>query len=825
MVINSIKNKLIDLNTIEKIVGSRSNIKPECVFISQILTDSRQSANTQHTLFIAIKGDRHDGHNYIKHLIEKGFKYFIVHHDYNENADKGIYFLRVDNTLSALQALATYKRKLFHADVIGVTGSNGKTIVKEWLHQILSQSFSTIKSPKSYNSQIGVSLSVWPLNSTYSTAIIEAGISQNGEMARLSNIVNANYGILTNLGSAHDEGFSSRTEKLKEKLLLFKQAKFLVYRKDHTLIDDYLSSCSYFFEQISWSTNADGAVYQVTFNKKQACTFISIWKESMSWNFSVAFTDEASLENVTHCIIFCLAKGIKFNFLQESLSKLHSVTMRMEIQAGINNCHLINDAYNNDLIGLKMALDFAFQQFPDKKHSLILSDFLQAGDNEKELFFELEKLLASYNLHQVFSIGEKLAKLSFFDKHWKTTNLFLNDKFSSFFDEEVILIKGARVFAFENIVTALTQKKHITELSINLNAIAHNLNYYRSKLKYDTKVLVMVKAFGYGSGSHEIAHLLQYQQVDYLGVAYVDEGVSLRKAGIQTPILVLNTSTHELDRVVNYKLEPEVFSFRQLQEIIDFTHKRKTKIGVHIKVDTGMHRLGFLGEEIAKLSTILEQNQQLEVKSIFSHLAASEDINEDEFTKYQFSVFKRAVSQIESKIKKTCMKHILNSSGISRFPDAQFDMVRLGIGLYGISNIHAEQSQLMTVGTLTTSISQIKKITKGETIGYNRKGKVLELAKMIGIIPIGYADGYDRRLGNGVGKVHIKNKGFAPTIGNICMDMCMIDLTGLDVKENDNVELFGVNMPVSNLAKLMKTIPYEVLTNISERVVRVFVQE
>jgi len=816
--------RMMYLSKIIEVVQANMLGSSENPVISHLLTDSRKSSHPSSTLFIAIKGERHDGHHYIPKLIERGFRYFLVSNSYAlSSLDKRGVYIFVDDTLAALQLLAAYKRSLFQSAVVSITGSNGKTIVKEWLYYILSEKYAIVKSPKSYNSQLGVALSLWPLDHQHHAGIFEAGISEMGEMEKLEKMISPTHGIITNIGSAHDEGFESREQKVKEKLTLFKNSKYVIYRKDHRLIHEHIIKNNYSFKAISWATDSTETDFHVTYHVKKSTTHISLWKESVSWNFQVPFIDKASLENITHCIVLCLQGGQRFQVLQERLSSLQAVDMRMALIQGINQCHLVNDVYNNDLVGLKMALDFASQQFIDKKHSLILSDFLETGSHKKDFLAELEILLNEYKLNKVIGIGPVLSQQDFVDHGWESTaDLLKSNSLSTLFDEELILIKGARAFQFEKIVAALIQKKHQTELKIDLDAIAHNLNYYRAKLHPSTKVLAMVKAFGYGSGSHEVAQLLQYQQIDYLGVAYVDEGVSLRKAGVHTDILVLNSSEHEFDRLIEYKLDPEVYSLKQLASLIAYTNKLKKNINVHIKLDTGMHRLGFLEHEIDEMLSLLHYGHYVNIVGVFSHLASAESKEDEAFSQQQIQLFGVVSEKIERTLNKKIVKHILNTSGISRFLEAQFDMVRIGIGMYGISSTHTEQKHLQVVGHLHSMISQIKLLKKGETVGYNRKGKITKEVQKIGIIPIGYADGYDRRFGNGIGKVMI-NGTVVPTIGAICMDMCMIDLTGVDVKDGDLVELFGDNISLHQLAEAIGTIPYELLTNISQRVVRVFV--
>ena len=545
------------LSTIVEVVQAElisvSNVNP---LISHLLTDSRKSSLINRTLFIAIKGERHNGHDYISELAERGVRFFLVSDTYQpQHLEQACVYLKVKDTLIALQKIAAYKRSLFDAPVIAITGSNGKTIVKEWLHHILVEKYAVVKSPKSYNSQLGVPLSLWSLDHQHYAGIFEAGISKKGEMERIQRMIAPTQGIITNIGSAHDEGFESREEKLKEKLILFKNSRYVVYRKDHELIDQHLQEHTYTFNPVSWSTGVTNADYDVVYHKGNDTTGISVAKGNDDWSFQVPFIDHASLENTTHAIVCCLEDRARFVLQQERLSTLQAVDMRMKLIAGINQCHLVNDAYNNDLVGLKMALDFASQQFVDKKHSLIISDFFQTGE-DKALFLQaLESLLKEYTLDKVLGIGPLISKQKFITHGWENTTDFLaSNNVSTLFNDELVLIKGARVFQFEKIVAVLVQKKHQTELKIDLDAMAHNLNYYRSKLKQGTKVLAMVKAFGYGSGSHEVAQLLQYHKIDYLGVAYVEEGISLRKAGVHLPILVLNSSEHEFDRLIAYNL-------------------------------------------------------------------------------------------------------------------------------------------------------------------------------------------------------------------------------------------------------------------------------
>ncbi|MFK7900789.1 MAG: bifunctional UDP-N-acetylmuramoyl-tripeptide:D-alanyl-D-alanine ligase/alanine racemase [Cyclobacteriaceae bacterium] len=792
----------------------------EKIAIKKLQIDSRKSGNPNHTLFIAIEGERHNGHDYIAHLYEKGYRYFLVNESVVLPFLQDAFFVQVVNTLSAFQELVSHHRDKFKIPVVGITGSNAKTIVKEWLSSILKKDKQVINSPKSYNSQVGVPLSVWEMNTADQAGVFEAGISTVGEMEKLEKIILPTHGIFTTIGSAHDSGFESMKQKLSEKLKLFKHTGWFVYCKDHALIEQAVKENQ--LASISWSSTTK-ADYEISYSTVDHTTVISCYYQSKTSSFSVSLFDKASLENITHCIVFSLAFGVAEETIQKGLSEITAISMRMELLEGKNNCHLINDAYNNDIVGLDMALDVAEQQFKDKKNTLILSDLLETGQELHKTNKKLIQLIDQHKVDRFIGIGEQLIRSKpITGDYFLTTKDFL--KSSITFQNELILVKGARSFGFEDIVDSLVQKKHETTLTVNLSSVRNNLNYYRSKLDHATKVMVMIKAYGYGSGNHEIAQLLQYEKVDYLGVAYVDEGIDLRQSGIETPILVLNVSPHEFENLLEFELEPEIYSLNQLSQLIQFVKQKQVTMKIHLKMDTGMHRLGFIEDELEELTTLLQTTQQLSIKSIFSHLVAAEEKNEDDFTAQQLIRFEKMAKTIENGLGYSCWKHIANSSAISRFPNAHFDMVRLGIGLYGISPIPIDNNYLQPIGTLQTTISQIKTLKKGDTIGYGRTGKIVTDNQQIATIPIGYADGFDRRLGNGIGHVSIHGL-LAPTIGTVCMDMVMVDVTGINAKEGDSVEIFGDTISVESLADTMNTIPYEVLTSISERVKRVFVSE
>ncbi|MEO9071044.1 MAG: bifunctional UDP-N-acetylmuramoyl-tripeptide:D-alanyl-D-alanine ligase/alanine racemase, partial [Ginsengibacter sp.] len=690
------------------------------------------------------------------------------------------------------------------------------------------------RSPKSFNSQIGVPLSILNIRPTNNLGIFEAGISLPEEMKNLEKIIKPNIGIFTNIGNAHDEGFKSRKEKINEKLILFHKAKYLVFcaddkelRKEIKLFQEKNNQLQLF----SWGRTENNTLQIKRIKKNLSNSFIETIYENHKINIQIPFTDEASIENALNCLCVLIilnkaSEGVLLRF-----NSLYPIAMRLELKQGINHSNIINDSYSNDIYSLGIALDFLNQQKQNKTHSIILSDILQTGIPPKKLYAEVAKLIKQKNIDKFFGIGPgilmnqnefaSLKNKSFF----KSTEEFLQNLYLSNFHDETILIKGARQFEFEKISHVLEQKTHQTVLAINLNAIVHNFKMYEEKLAPITKVMAMVKAFSYGSGSYEIASVLEYNKAAYLAVAYPDEGIELRKAGITLPIMVMNIDNSSFDSMVNDNLEPEIFSFALLSDFTEYLKKSEIEnYPVHLKIDTGMHRLGFMEEEINELCKKISDNHFIKVKSVFSHLAASEDPEEDNFTKLQFQIFNKCCSAIESSLGYRFDKHIANTSAISRHPEFQMDMVRLGIGLYGIDYNKKMQKKLKNVSTLTTTISQIKNIKAGETVGYNRMGKV-KRDSTIAVVRIGYADGYSRKLGNGVGKMLVKNK-LVPVIGNVCMDMTMLDVTGINnLKEGDEVMVFGEPLPLPLLAKWAQTIPYEIMTGVSQRVKRIYFEE
>jgi Alr-MurF fusion protein len=803
-----------------------------------LLTDSRQLLFPSQTLFFAIQGEHHDGHRFVGTLYERGVRQFVVEKKaLNESFRQELkrwpdaQIWEVESSLQALQEMAKHHRSQYHIPVVGITGSNGKTIVKEWLSQLLGTRYRVVKSPKSYNSQIGVPLSVWGMNSSHTLGIFEAGVSQPFEMKKLQEIIQPTIGIFTNIGSAHDAGFRSRKQKVAEKLQLFTKSEQLIYRSDYPDIDQeiqlLLKSVNPRCTLISWAKTHQATI-QVTLETQAKQTHVGFKSSNESFDnqsFNIPFTDDASVENAIHCVVLMRLLGIEVAEINQLMQRLSPVSMRLEMKAGINDCLLIDDTYNNDVVGLTMAFHFLSQQEQRLNKVAILSDLLQTGQKEADLYTEIATLLVEKGVDQLIAIGEAFGRnrhlIPINAQFYPTTDQFLREFPMASLRHSLILIKGARPFQFERIVNRLQQKVHDTVFEINLDALTHNLNFYRNRVGSDVKIMVMVKAFAYGSGSNEVAQLLQFHHVDYLAVAYADEGVYLRQNGIELPIMVMNPTRDSFEVLVEYRLEPEIYSPALLDAWLKFN---QVAVGIHLKLDTGMHRLGFSEADLPYLSSTLKQHHKsLLVKSIFSHLAGADESHHNAFSHAQYERFTLWSHQIEEVLGYRPLRHILNSAGIVRYPDFKMDMVRLGIGLYGVEVNQQAQHELQQVGTLKTVISQIKHLEAGETVGYSRSGKV-ERATTLATIAIGYADGYDRRFSKGVGSVLV-NGVRCPVVGNVCMDMTMIDITDATAQEGDEVIVFGQTLPVQTLAQQIGTIAYELLTGVSERVKRVFVKE
>jgi alanine racemase len=816
------------LSKIAGITGGRQEGKTD-IIINRLLIDSRSATVSSSSLFFAIKGRQHDGHRYIAELYRRGIRAFVVSEMQEQfKTYSGAGFIVVNETLNALQELARFHREQFTCPVVAISGSNGKTIVKEWLYHCLSDNYSITRSPKSYNSQVGVSLSIWLMDEKTGMGIFEAGISLPGEMARLQRMIRPEIGIFTSIGEAHQENFQSIDQKITEKLKLFYGCRTLIYCHDHQLIRNVLEKTPEMagVRLFSWSATGKADLQVVEINKEARNTTLKVLYKNSRFDFSIPFTDNASVENALHCMSLMLLLETDKGTIQSKMKDLPPVAMRLEQKSAINHCTLINDSYNSDFNSLSIALDLLNRQVQHKRKTLILSDILQSGKQHYELYSMVAALLKEKEVTRFIGIGSTIGENAWLftipGKFYESTQAFINDFNPGEFRDEAILLKGSRQFEFEKIAALLEQKKHTTRIEINLNALVHNLNYFRSLLRADTKIMVMVKALSYGSGRHEIPGLLQFQRLDYLGVAIADEGVSLRQAGITLPIMVMDPEPDSFDTMIQYKLEPEIYSFGIL-ELFQKAVNRNQEIDypVHIKLDTGMHRMGFMINETEFLCQELTRLKNMRVGSVFSHLAGSDEEKFDDFTRAQISIFNKVSDKIINTLGYPTIRHILNSSGIERFPEAQFDMVRLGIGLYGISSV--DQHKLLNVSTLKSTILQIKRVEPGETVGYGRKGKP-EKPSLIAVVPIGYADGLNRRLSNGKGSFLVKGK-LVPIIGNICMDMTMIDITGTDANEGDEVVIFGEGIPITTLASQLETIPYEILTGVSERVKRVYFQE
>ncbi len=807
--------------------------------IEHILLDSRKLLFPASSVFFALDGQRRRGSLFIEELYKRGVHYFVVNENFTEEEMLQLpaaVFLQVTDVLQALHLLTAFHRQQFIAPVIGITGSNGKTIVKEWLYQLLQNDFNIVRSPKSYNSQIGVPLSVWQMSAGHTLGIFEAGISQPDEMQNLAKIIAPTIGVFTSIGEAHGEGFLNIRQKINEKLRLFVKADILIYCADDPDMNEAANAFKNNvrggdgFELFSWSKKESATLQIISTQINGTQTVISAqWKENPI-NFKIPFTDVASVENAITCCCVLLYLGINSEAISEAMLQLKPVEMRLELKKGINNCSIINDSYSADINSLTIALDFLQQQQQHSKRTLILSDILQSGKSSGELYADVAAILAQKKINRFIGIGPDINKQKNAFQHipesvfFSSTVDFKQQFHSQHFYDETILLKGARMFEFEQISHLLEEKIHQTVLEINLNAITHNLNTYQQLLHPGVKLMAMVKAFSYGSGSFEIANLLQFHNIDYLSVAYADEGVELRKAGITLPIMVMNAEEVTYDVLVQYNLEPELFSFGIFSSFENYLREGGiTNYPVHIKLDTGMHRLGFESTDIEALCTRLEVTTVFKIQSVFSHLAASDSVLHDDFTNVQAQAFIRGCDQIQKITGYHFIRHIANTSAIHRHKDLQFDMVRLGIGLYGVDATPVIQQQLKNVTTLKTTISQIKKVSAGESIGYSRKG-VAAKDSLIATVRIGYADGYPRLLSNGIGKMLLKGKE-VPVIGNVCMDMTMLDITGIEAAEGDEVIVFGADLRVSELAILANSIPYEILTGISQRVKRVYFEE
>lgn len=796
--------------------------------IEHLSIDSRRLVHPATTLFFALKTERRNGHDFMQLCYEKGVRNFIVQQDVNTTLFPEAQIVQVADTLRALHQLTAHHRRQFQFPVIGITGSNGKTIVKEWLFQLLNDRYRIVRSPKSYNSQVGVPLSVWQMDAEHTLGLFEAGISEPGEMELLEQIIQPTIGVFTNLGEAHDQGFKSRQEKFLEKTKLFDHAATVVYAPEQT---GGMNLAGQNRSVITWGSHTNADLQIRSIQKETTHTQIQVsWKGDV-FDLEIPFTDSASLHNALTCATVCLHLEMPVSELRKKIRQLQPISLRLELKKGIRHCTLINDSYSADLSSFEIALNLLQQQRQHPNKTIILSDFPVPEHKEAETYAALARQIVTHEIQRIITVGTRAAfhlqqilpsnirQHAYFNvetliQQWSTLS----------FENEAILLKGARVFELERLIPLLEEKVHQTVLEINMSAIANNLHRIREQLQPGVQLMAMVKAFSYGSGSYEIANLLQYHGTAYLAVAFTDEGVELRRSGINLPIMVMNPEPVSFDLLVEHNLEPELYSF----DILEAFRKHLEKDGIvhypiHLKLDTGMHRLGFLNSEIDRLCQLLNQTDAFALQTVFSHLAASEDPNEDAYTQLQAQLFETACRQLKQQTGQPFLMHLNNSSGIIRHPKLQYDMVRLGIGLYGITAPGIDLS-LEEALTLRSTIAQLKTLEPGTTVGYNRSGIVNRPSK-IATVRIGYADGYPRLLSNGKGRMLVNGQ-FAPVIGNVCMDMTMLDVTDIpDVKEGDEVLVFGKELSIRELAAAAGTIPYEIMTGISQRVKRVYYEE
>ncbi len=823
-----LEKSLYAITTIADVLQVKTTLANPSAFIEHLLTDSRRVAFPATSLFFSLQSARRDGHQFIDELYKQGVRNFVVNkHPQTLFSDAN--FLYVDDTLLSLQQVAAWHRSAFQYPVIGITGSNGKTIVKEWLYQLLSANYNIVRSPRSYNSQIGVPLSVWQMTAEHNLAIFEAGISLPGEMKALQNIIQPTIGILTNIGEAHSENFINPEQKTKEKLQLFTDCQVVFYNSDNDIIENEISQLNK-PKLFSWGASLNNNLIILSVEKQLQQTLVETVYQNKKIKLTIPFTDDASVENAIVCCCVCFYFNLTEAQIQQGIQQLQPLTMRLQLIKAVNGCSLINDSYSFDINSFNIALLFLLQQYQFAKKTVIISDFATQVDDK--IYKQIADVLHTKKINRVITVGDNWFRLQKLlenkikrTSHFLSTQSFLHHFTTAHFHNEAILLKGARRFAFENIVAQLEEKVHSTVMEINLTALAHNLKQYQQQLNPGTKLMAMIKAGGYGSGSAEVANVLQFQKVDYAAVAYADEGTELRKAGISLPVMVLNVDEAAFEVIVEHNLEPQLFSFHSIRAFDAYLLQQGIlQYPVHIKLDTGMHRLGFEEHHLPQLISFLNSTNRLAVKSVLSHLAASEAPEEDEFTLHQYAVFNRCCNQLEYALGYHFIRHIANSAAIFRHPDIQLQMVRLGIGMYGVDSANQHQLQLQTVCTLKTTIAQLRNVKNGDTIGYNRRG-VLHRDSVIATLRIGYADGFSRRLSNGNGAVFIKGKK-AIVVGNVCMDMTMVDVTEIaDVKEGDEAEVFGSHILVQEVAQQCGTIAYEILTGISQRVKRIYIEE
>lgn len=794
------------------------NESRDIIEVDNISVDSRSLYNGNSTVFFALEGKNHNGHEFIEDLIQKGVKYFVVSKDVKVSPRQDVIYFQVDNTLEALHKAALFHRSKFQYPLIAITGSKGKTIVKEWLNFLLAKQYCIVKSPKSYNSQTGVPLSIFAMEQNHNLGIFEVGISTVGEMANLQKIVLPQIGVLTSITSEHQEGFNSLEQKILQKLELFKDSKVLITPYDE-LVLKHIEPQKVF----SWSLdNPKAMVYA-----RVMANTLKVSYANTTFEVDLPLTSPWDVDNIMSCIATMLYLGVDIEQIQQRIPLLYPVELRLQLINGVNNCTIIEDVYNSDFSSLVISLDFLEKHSTSESKTVILSDIADNGTSYDQVYQAVDRLLMDNKINRLIAIGPQISKYLFSLPNtlvFESTDAFLSNVSMDDFHDQSILIKGSRSFRFDKIVALVEQKTHETVLEVNLNAIRHNLNLYRSKLKPSTKVMVMVKAFAYGNGSLEIAKLLAHENVDYLGVAFADEGIELRKGGVQTKIIVMNPEISAFNAILAYDLEPEIYSFRELKAFLDVARSKNVyQYPIHIKLETGMHRHGFTRDELLELIDILKSTNTVKIQSIFSHLSSSDLGRYYEFTMMQIDEFINNSASIKYRLNSDAILHILNTSGIFNYNEYQLDMVRIGIGLYGVANDEFEMRLLQNVTTLKTNIMQIKSVPQGSSIGYGRR-YITKKTQRIATIPIGYADGISRAWGNEKGYVLIAGRK-APIVGSICMDMLMVDVTDIKCEEGDTAIIFGKDLPVTLIAETINTIPYEILTNVAQRVKRIFYEE
>lgn len=804
--------------------------------ISQLLTDSRSLTYAQETLFFALRTANDDGHRYVQPLYEQGVRNFVV--DSLQDIPSGLVgmanFLLVDNTLDALQTVATYHRRRFFIPVIGITGSRGKTTVKEWLYQLLKNDYRIVRSPRSYNSQIGVPLSLWDLEDNTTLAIIEAGISTTGEMERLQAMIRPTIGVITNIGSEHDDGFASMDEKAHEKAKILNSCESIVYPADDRLVTNAIAPLLEVdvAQELAWSSRGNKAALQIgQITREDKRTTIVYNYQGQEASVMVPFDADRDVENAITCLAVMLLLGVKQPDIEQRMRMLTPVGTRINVIEGINDCTIIADGYTSDYHSLTPALNFMMRRAGTRGSTVILSDLKPEAYEGDELYIRVSELLRGKGVHRLLGVGPEMCRYARYFSSLPASRFFASSQelmttmTQGDFDDETVLVKGAPEFEFDQIIDMLEAKRHQTVMEVDLNALAHNLKFFKSLIKPTTHTIAMVKASGYGTGSYEVAKTLQDRGADYLAVAVHDEGVALRRAGIAMPIIVLNPSAVNYKAMFVHRLEPEVYSIGECQGLIREGRKCGVRdFPVHIKIDSGMHRLGFTREQLPELIALLKGQDVLRPISVFSHLCVADEPDQDAYTQEQFAYFDACCDDLQAAFDHHLLRHILNTSGIVRFPEHQHDMVRIGIGLYGIATLNDNsEAALKPVASLHSVIISIKDWPAGTTIGYSRKG-VLERDSRIATVTIGYADGFDRRFGNGRTSMWV-NGALCPTVGNVCMDAVMIDVTDAQCAVGDPVEIFGEHIPVERLSEARDTIPYEILTSISPRVKRVYYRE